>query len=252
MKKLISTLLSAILLSTLATAVFAKEPASNPSVTSTNQELRSHYSGLFMPANKFNELYGQKDSPRNLSISKDTEAVITVQNVSLNNEQVTFTANINYNNKTKKLAASGTLFNSYKQQDGMNSVVGALTDETSEFKVLLFEIYNDTEATQAITNATLETTPHLKVYVTDHSNNVLLFEIDIPKELQHVKINNDLQPPTTNDLFWFIDVIQPTEAVNDEPTLEIIIQRELEQAVTLFITNLKNKLHEWHNIWAGY
>lgn len=256
MKKIISTLLSVVLLPTIAIPVFAQNPMSSTPMLSPTQDSANHYSGLFMPANKFNELYGQKDSPRNLSISKDTEAIITVQNVSLNNEQVTFTANIEYNNKQKKLNTSGTLFNSYKQHDGMNSVVGVLTDEGSEFEVLLFEIYNDTQATRAITSAALETTPHLKVYLTDRSNNVLLFEIEIPQELQNVKkINNDLQPPTTNDLMWFVSVIEPTEVKeipNDEVTLEMIKRSAFKESVRLFVTEIKTTLHQWCKLWLGY
>lgn len=225
MKKLISTLLSVVLISTLSIPVFAQETVSTSSDIGIKQELNNHYSGLFMPSSKFNELYGQKNSPKNLTISKDTKANITVQDVQLNKDQVTFIADIEYNNETKKLAANGTLFNGYKQQEGKNSVVGELTDEASDFKVLLFEIYNDTQPTQAITNVELETTPHLKVYLTDNNNNIVLFEIEIPKTLQGIKIENDLQPPSTNDLFWFVDVIEPTEVVelpNNEITLEII------------------------------
>ncbi|MNJ63192.1 hypothetical protein D3C77_590730 [compost metagenome] len=80
--------------------------------------------------------------------------------------------------------------------------------------------------------------------------------MEIPQELQNVKkINNDQQPPSTNDLMWFVGVIEPTEVKeipNDEVTLEMIRRSAFEESVTLFLTEIKTTLYQWCRLWLSY
>ncbi|MNJ44389.1 hypothetical protein D3C77_394390 [compost metagenome] len=164
-----------------------------------------------MSIERFNQLYGRPSSSSDTISNIEKNATISLENIQLQGDVLNFNAIINYNNTEKGLAASGNLYKSYKQDNSINSVVGDLEDSTHNFNVLLFDIYNDSSEDKVITNKKYENSPHLKIYLKDQEGNILLFEVDVPKELESVEVSTNDRIDTEKDFFWFISVIQPYE-----------------------------------------
>lgn len=182
-------------------------------------------SGIALPISIFNELYGKPYSlPDSISVLEEN-ATINLKSITLKNDTISFTALINYNDQAKELAARGRLYKSYKQrQNSINSIVGDLQDNNNNFEILLFEIYQDKAKDKMIVNPKLKESPHLKIYLKDQEDNILLFEFDLPKKLKNIVINHDDRIHTTKDFFWFINVIEPYE-LKKIPTDENIKQK---------------------------
>ncbi|WP_434752745.1 hypothetical protein [Paenibacillus amylolyticus] len=228
MRKFTSVGLSLIMLLVLCA------PISAQSLENTNQN-EIPQEGIVLPVGEFSELYGKKDSLETIkAVDDDMRASITIEAAFSQNEEVMLKAKINYSNEIKELNATGKLFNSYKQQFGSNSIVGEINDKEGNFDVLLFEIYNDTDTTKAITDPMYKTKPHLKLYLTDHENNILLFEKDIPEEFQNIIVKNSEQPDSKHDLFWFASVIKPIEQKEIPVSKEMmdIVQQDKASVVT--------------------
>lgn len=175
-------------------------------------KIDSYENGLVMPSEQFNELYGKPNVDRSSVLnSKNMKAKIAINSIQLIGDSVSFNANICYKNTTKELSAKGSLFNSYKHNSGINSVVGKISDTNSNFKILLFEIFNDKAKNNVLVDSMNSQKPILKIYLKDNDDNVLLFEINIPNALQNVVISNNNKADTLNDAFWFVGEIQPYE-----------------------------------------
>lgn len=73
------------------------------------------------------------------------------------------------------------------------------------------EIYNDSEIDRVIVNDKFRGKPHLKIYLEDDNENILLFETRIPETLNNVKIFDGEKADVLKDGFWFVDIIEPYE-----------------------------------------
>ncbi|PWW42214.1 MULTISPECIES: hypothetical protein [Paenibacillus] len=167
--------------------------------------------GVFLPINTFNDLYGKPTSHTDDIPIVGGDASIQIQSIKLTGSELSLSATVNYNNQTKALDATGELYNSYKQQDSINSVVGDLKDSNGNFDIKLFDVYNDTFKDKMIVDQSLQNKPHLKAYLTDHQENILLFEIPLPDDLEYISVNNIEEIDTNKDFFWFTGVITPYE-----------------------------------------
>ncbi|GIO67254.1 hypothetical protein NYE48_01605 [Paenibacillus sp. FSL M7-1455] len=170
--------------------------------------------GVALPIPTFNQLYGTPSSSDNAITNLDKNVTANIHDIQLQDANLSFKAEINYNNQVKELDATGKLFKGYKQEDSINSIVGDIEDKGNHFGILLFEIYNDKAPDKVITNDNLAETPHLKLYLTDQEDNVILLEMELPEQLAHVTVTNDEAIDTTKDFFWFINVIKPYEKRN--------------------------------------
>lgn len=215
MNKTLSFLIITIILTLFSNSVYAEENK-NETLDNTDSKYQSN-TGIFMPVNVFNELYGQPDSTKILPRNKVKKAKIDLREIVVEGNRINFSTSIYYGNQRNELNASGKLFKSYKQQDGINSIVGEIKDKNNNFEILLFEIYNDNKGDRVITNEKFEKKPHLKIYLKDDKENILLFETEIPDLLTNVKIFNDEKANVSNDGFWFINVIEPYE-IGEIPT----------------------------------
>ncbi|MDM5276657.1 hypothetical protein ACN9MH_19435 [Paenibacillus silvae] len=167
--------------------------------------------GLALSIEEFNILYGKPTSNLEDITSIDKNATIKIQKIQINDNQISLSAVVNYNNESRTLEATGELYNSYKQEDSINSIVGDLKDKSGNYEIKLFDIYNDTAKDKMIVNHSLENMPHLKTYLNDHQGNIILFETALSKELEHISVNNNEKIDTEKDFFWFNDVITPYE-----------------------------------------
>ncbi|ANS76252.1 hypothetical protein AWM70_18055 [Paenibacillus yonginensis] len=172
-----------------------------------------------MPLTAFDTEYGQADSKPDALSKEGKNAAIDLQNIQVENNNISFTAALEYNNQHAEISASGKLYKSSKQKDGVNSVVGDIQDKTNTFNFLLFEVYNDssrnkvTTINSAIIDSNFSHKPHMNIYLTDASGNLLLFEIPIPKELSKLSVSNNDQIEPTKDYAWFINVLKPHEPI---------------------------------------
>lgn len=202
LKFLMKVLLPVILTLGLTVPVFAQQDV---------KEVPELTKGLALPIEEFNSLYGKPTSNLEEITSIDENATIKIQNIQINDNQISLSAIVNYNNQNKTLEATGELYNSYKQEDSINSIVGDLKDTSGNFEIKLFDIYNDTAKDKMIVNYSLENLPHLKVYLSDHQENIILFETSLPEDLEQISVNNNDKIDTEKDFFWFNDVIAPYE-----------------------------------------
>ncbi|GAB2673546.1 hypothetical protein ACFQWB_09545 [Paenibacillus thermoaerophilus] len=192
-----------------------------PAYAAPNQDDESlEGTGIALPIASFNELYGKPGSSADAVSRLDKNASIRLYDIQIQDAEVQFKADIQYGNESKTLAASGELFKSYKQQSSINSVVGDLSDSGGQFDVLLFEIYNDKAADKTIADNRLRNAPHLKLYIKDRADQLLLFELALPDSLKNVVVTHDKKIDTMKDFFWFARVIAPyeqKELPTDEP-----------------------------------
>jgi len=167
--------------------------------------------GIALSTTLFNELYGKPTSTDNAVSVLNKNASIRLYDLQIQSDNIQFTADIQYGNKNKTLVAAGKLYKSYKQKSSINSVVGDISDKSGQFEVLLFEIFNDKTEGKTIVDQRLRNTPHLKLYLKDKTNQLLLFELPLPSSLMNVVVSNNDEIDTTKDFFWFARVITPYE-----------------------------------------
>lgn len=168
--------------------------------------------GNSMTVEDFSQKFGSKervDLDSNTSISNldSVTPLMEISSININNNQITFVATVTNNGVSQDLLASGQLYNSFRQQDGTNSIIGKLNDENENFKVAYFNIFNDTEDAWFYSDNSWYMLPHLKVYLEDMSGNLLLFETEIPESLKNLVIENSENSPEEVDSFWFMPYI---------------------------------------------
>ncbi|WP_405157551.1 hypothetical protein [Paenibacillus sp. FSL H8-0283] len=182
-----------------------------PAFAQQVEENLDEVQGLALPIDRFNVLYGKPTSDPEEITSIEKNASIQIQNIQITGNQLSLSAIVDYNNQSKTLEATGELYNSYKQQDSINSIVGDLQDQSGNFEIKLFDVYNDTSEEKMIADYSLQNKPHLKTYLTDHQGNIILFETPLPKDLERVSVSNNEKIDTEKDFFWFNDIITPYE-----------------------------------------
>ncbi|MFD2114791.1 hypothetical protein ACFSTH_02400 [Paenibacillus yanchengensis] len=181
-------------------------------------------SGVSISIDNFNKLYGSQTSSDDALLKLEKNAEVTLGDFLVQGNEISFNATVAYNGQNKNLVATGTLFDSYKKQESINSIVGDITDKDGNFTILKFEIYNDKSYDKTIIDSELRNAPHLKLYLTDNSGNILLFEVALPVELNNIQILNDDKIDTLKDFFWFANVIKPSEQ-KQIPTTEALKEK---------------------------
>lgn len=140
---------------------------------------------------------------------------LQINSMNLNDGTISLDANVKYSGVDSNLSASGKLNASYNAQKGVNSVVADLEDSTGNFKILLFNVFNDTSKDDfLLVRNDLNEKPHLKMYLLDSNGNILFFEIELPKELEQLDAKAFSDGDSAHDLYWFTDIAKPSKAVN--------------------------------------
>ncbi|WP_223068313.1 hypothetical protein [Paenibacillus caui] len=217
MKKLNLSVLAVVALagSLFQTSVFAAE--STPEITNTIIEDK----GVSLTVDGFNQtLVGKKEKRKSLRSQKSLQNTdLQIGDLTLTDGNVSFDANVG----ETAISLSGPLHASYKVQNDMNSIVGDLADQTGNFKVLLFEIFNDTKDDNLLVNHNLNAKPHLKLYLLDSDSNILIFETDVPEALSKLDASSFAQvEDNKKEMFWFKGLAKP-ESVTEIPTSETSI-----------------------------
>lgn len=159
------------------------------------------------------------------SSSVDAKDVGTAPNIIYRNisydditHEISFDVEIGENDRVTELHAEGPLYNSYKKEHGINSIVGDLMDTTDQYDILRFEIYNDNDLSRlyAINTPKTAATPTLLMYLLADGK-LYFFETAIPDEMKAITLPNTADCQTTEgaiDGFWFENIVDPI--VNEE------------------------------------
>lgn len=139
------------------------------------------------------------------------------------------------------ITVTGVLYNSWKQEYGINSMVGDMTTNDDSFEVLLFEIYNDDDA--SFVNETFLSGSKqgeiLKFYL-KKGEILYLFETPIPDAVVNISILDIPENRCTEgrvDGFWFQDIVTPQMGVVKEVDSGISIQStEDQKSDLLYVT----------------
>lgn len=203
MKKFSAVVLSFVLICSLLCTSFVL--ASSPGISAD---------GVALTQTEFSQKYATTERADLLQTASaqtlnKTAPAIDIVSAVVNGSQITFVANITADGESKQLLASGPLYKGYVQEIGSNSVVGALEDQNENFKVIWFNIYNDTTDALFYSDSTWYLRPHLKVYLEDSSGELFLFETEIPKSLLSVTPLEEFAPSHL-DCFWFLQYVPYT------------------------------------------
>lgn len=136
------------------------------------------------------------------------EVTMIIEEAAVQDETIIFSAKIIQNKESKTLSAEGKLFHSFKMQNGINSIVGELQDSSGNFDILHFEIYNSDVLDFFYATETFKAQPHLKVYLQEvETKKILLFESEIPEELQDIVVTREDHADTSADGAWMLPFI---------------------------------------------
>ena len=122
--------------------------------------------------------------------------------------KVSFSASIDRGGVT--FDASGVLYNSYKQDDDINSVVGCIESTNEDITVLHFEVYNSNTTDIFYARNDYKNRPHLKLYFC-LDDKLYLFETEIPDNLKAIVLERTKENQCDNmiyDGFWFANIVQ--------------------------------------------
>ena len=216
MRKLkISLLVAFFAGSLLQTSVFATNEA--PEITNTVIEDQ----GVSLSIEAFNQtLVGKLENRKSVASQRSLQNLdLNLGEITLTDGSISFDANVG----ETAISLSGPLHTSYKVQNDMNSIVGDLTDATGNYKVLLFEIFNDTKKDNLLINHELNEKPHLKLYMLDSDNNILIFETDVPDTLSNLDASSfGTVDDNKKEMYWFKGLAKP-ESVTEIPTSDTSI-----------------------------
>ncbi|HEY2491709.1 MAG TPA: hypothetical protein VGI33_02075 [Paenibacillus sp.] len=232
MKRLTYSLLVIVMLFTFSIPAYAS--------SENNTEINN---GVAMSIEQFDQLYGQSDSKVDAISNSEKNASISLSEILIKDDTLSFKAIVDYDSQQKEVIASGKLYNSTKKTMGINSVVADLEDENNNFNIHLFEVFYGNQKARnlslnsAIVDSSFLESPHVNFYMTDSNNNVLLFEIAIPDELSNITVNNDEVTAAFKDYAWFINVLPKNEIQEIEATPEAIQEAGLDSVSPFAINN---------------
>ena len=157
-------------------------------------------------------------------------SAIALKNINVSKEEVESDIILKSANKTVMFHIKGQLQASYKTQNAVNSAILNISDSAG-YRVLLFEIFNDTQKDNLLINQELNGIPHVKIYLEDSSEQLYMFEMKLPEEFINIQATRYPEAEIEKDSLWAKDLVQwETEEI--ETTDEIL--EEMGLGVTPF------------------
>lgn len=202
MKRLLLSILLAFgLMFTMSNGVSAE--------TTNNLKTEIQTNGISMSASEFSNMFsGEPSSRMSATYAKSiSDTNISISNIVISGEDVSFIAALSIDNKTINLPVNGRLSSSYKAQHGINSTIIDIPDSIEGYNFLLFEIYNDTKENNLLVSTQsdekdLSTSPHLKIYLQDKDNTLYLFETAMPSAFSTLNASNYQKANKYRDSLW--------------------------------------------------
>jgi len=241
MRKLKILILAVVVLtgSLLQTSVFAENN------TSQVLDVVTRGQGISLTVDAFNEsMVGQVEKRKSLESQKLLKNYdLKLDNFILSGGNVSIDVTVG----EEQVQLFGLLHASYKVQNGINSIVGDLTDETGRYSVLLFEIFNDNKNDNLLINRDLQEKPHLKLYLLDGDKNIILFETDLPEALRGLEVGSFAEKEDNKkEMFWFKGLAEP-EMVKEITTTETSIAEASGKTDLDFAPMALNSFSTWTN-----
>ena len=168
--------------------------------------------GIAMSVETFESYYTSDDFSDDIILPENliSHPKITYENFVCDTEsnELSFSAQISHNNAVTNLNITGTLYNSSKQNYGIDSIIGVMKADSEVFSVLHFEIYNSYEEALLSINPDKKATPCLRLYLLNSNGVIYFFETDIPSALQGITIEDtEDRPNVLYDGLWFLNCI---------------------------------------------
>ena len=205
LQKIVCVFLSLALISTLLIPACA--------VTNTDS---IEGSGVRMNNSEFEEYFYTGIVPSSSTNSVNSQPQLTISGIYYDEDSYALTVAgqvLSGQGSSKTFSLSGTLYNSYKKMDGINSMSAILDDSMNHFDVLLFNVFHSTETAPFTFNQTYKNTAHLKLYLLDReTQDLYFFETEIPQSLSNVSIpltDDTICPDMLHDMIWFGNMIEP-------------------------------------------
>lgn len=213
MKRIFSLILSLCLLFSI----------SGQAVAAENLADESNGSGIKMDVGSFVRNYtgegsGAGQMPMMASLNQNESICYNNFSYDVATRSLVFDAIISDGASEYPITVTGVLYNSWKQDYGINSIVGEMSVDDESFEVLSFEIYNDDDP--ALVNETFLPGSNqgeiLKFYL-KKGETLYLFETAIPEALVTISIPDIPANRCTDskvDGFWFQDIVTPQMGVS--------------------------------------
>lgn len=171
-------------------------------ITITEQDFKDTFSG---------KPISRKDISSVKSISS---AKIALSDIALDDNNVSFVANLNVGNQKVTLQVNGNLYASYKTQNGINSAIIDTTPSTiSGYQFLLIELFNDSSDDNLLLTSrndkkNISNKPHMKLYMKDGEGKLYLFESEIPAVFANLEAINYPIADKDKDALWSKDLVK--------------------------------------------
>lgn len=166
--------------------------------------------GITMTKEDFRNTFGvaPNEKGRLRSGNSQTFTEMKVSDFVVEDEAISFRIEMCSNNDSTVLELKGKLGASYKMQQGINSTIVEVTENTKGYEVLLFEIFNDNTSNNLLVSNELEGIPHIKIYLKDDKDNIYLFEDAMPNELMNINAEKFETADKTKDALWASELVE--------------------------------------------
>ena len=223
-KKLLSLLLSVVLMGSVGVNAFAAEDEA-----SVSYEDEIEISGVHMSADDFKVNFSgdpserKSTSVRTKSSSSNMASDINIADIEISGQDIELTAELYLNGTSVILPIEGQLCAGFKAKHGVNSTIIVVPEPVNGYEILLFELYNDTEEgnllLSSMTNENVSSCSHMKLYMQDEDGTVYLFETDMPDCFRELEADDYPAAPKEKDALWALklaDVEIKELETNDE------------------------------------
>lgn len=140
--------------------------------------------GIIVSVGDFKENFGIAPSKQKRNIKNLEKVECEIRNIQIDKELLGLEVELkNVDDENEYISMFGNLRASYKAQNGINSTIVEVFENTNGYEVLLFEIFNDTTDNNLLVNKTLGGQEHVKIYLKENNGNIYLLELKMIDDL---------------------------------------------------------------------
>jgi len=177
--------------------------ASQASVTHADFKM----SGISLSAESFKEIFSGNPRTRDVTVQESLpfSANLSLESISINERNISMDLQLNTTGRTVSIPVKGLLSAGFRSKTGTNSIIVEVENTTQEYKILLFEIFNDTEEDNLliINKEKYASTPHIKISIQDIDGNIYLLESDMPECFGFLDASQYPLADKNNDALWW-------------------------------------------------
>lgn len=178
--------------------------------TLTKQEMN----GVVVSSKDFGLIFsGDPEKRTTETRSMMNTSQLSVNSIEMIDDIVHFVIQIRDHGNDVDIPISGRMTSSYKAELGVNSIIVEGKTSVEGYKVLLVELFNDSEEDILLLESIgmekqLQGKPHMKIYLQSDEGNLFLFEGNLPKCFEGISAVNYPRADSTKDaLLWAKDLV---------------------------------------------